>query len=179
MDAAPATGLGVSIMNWAAVGAIGELIAATGVIVSLVYLALQIRQNTRQLEQNERTAIATAVSVSATENRENRRYIYTSSEVTEICLKGMADPESLTESERYRFRLVIHNMVDAHWDMYSQTVITGFSPETWLMRRKVIERVLTTPGGQWFWKNFRDEYTGDFRDEIDRILNSTTTGSKS
>ena len=33
-------------MNWEAVGAIAELIAAIGVIVSLLYLAMQIRQNT-------------------------------------------------------------------------------------------------------------------------------------
>ena len=34
-------------MNWEAVGAVAELLAALGVIVSLVYLAVQIRQNTR------------------------------------------------------------------------------------------------------------------------------------
>lgn len=33
-------------MNWDAVGAIGEIIGATAVVVSLVYLAIQIRQNT-------------------------------------------------------------------------------------------------------------------------------------
>lgn len=33
-------------MNWEAVGAVAELVAALGVIVSLLYLAAQIRQNT-------------------------------------------------------------------------------------------------------------------------------------
>ena len=32
-------------MNWEAIGAIGELAGAIGVIVTLVYLAIQIRQN--------------------------------------------------------------------------------------------------------------------------------------
>ncbi len=32
-------------MNWDAVGAIGEVIGAAGVVVTLVYLALQIRRN--------------------------------------------------------------------------------------------------------------------------------------
>ena len=36
-------------MNWDAVGASAELLAAVGVIVSLLYLAAQIRQNTRSV----------------------------------------------------------------------------------------------------------------------------------
>jgi hypothetical protein len=33
-------------MNWEAIGAIGEVLGALAVIVTLVYLAVQIRQNT-------------------------------------------------------------------------------------------------------------------------------------
>ncbi len=36
-------------MNWDAIGAIAELLGAIGVIASLVYLATQIRQNTRSV----------------------------------------------------------------------------------------------------------------------------------
>jgi hypothetical protein len=34
-------------MNWEAIGAVGEIVGAAGVIVTLVYLSLPIRQNTR------------------------------------------------------------------------------------------------------------------------------------
>lgn len=34
-------------MNWEAVGAVGEIVGALGVIVTLVYLAMQIQQNTK------------------------------------------------------------------------------------------------------------------------------------
>jgi hypothetical protein len=36
-------------MNWEAIAATGELIGASAVVVSLIYLAAQIRQNTRQV----------------------------------------------------------------------------------------------------------------------------------
>ena len=39
-------------MNWEALGAIGETVGAIGVILTLGYLALQIRQNSRQIVQN-------------------------------------------------------------------------------------------------------------------------------
>ena len=35
-------------MNWDAVAALAELLAALAVVASLVYLAVQVRQNTRQ-----------------------------------------------------------------------------------------------------------------------------------
>jgi hypothetical protein len=39
-------------MNWDAIGAVAELTGALGVILSLVYLAFQIRLNSKQIEQN-------------------------------------------------------------------------------------------------------------------------------
>ena len=160
-------------MNWEAIAAISQMIGAFAVVVSLIYLAFQIRQNTKQLEQNERTAIAASVSASATSYRENRQHIYTSSEVAGIHMKGLADPLVLSDVERHRFRLLMSNFMDANWDMYAQTVITGFSPETWETQgRRAVKRILGSTGGRWFWQNFCEEYPEGFRTEIDLILNS-------
>lgn len=43
-------------MNWEALGAIAETLGATGVIATLAYLAVQIRQNTRSLDEGQRLA---------------------------------------------------------------------------------------------------------------------------
>ena len=40
-------------MNIMELGALGEFVGSIGVIVTLVYLAIQIRQNTSQQKQNE------------------------------------------------------------------------------------------------------------------------------
>lgn len=48
-------------MNWDAIGALAELLAAIGVIVSLVYLASQIRYSREQMRQNTK-AIEAQVS---------------------------------------------------------------------------------------------------------------------
>jgi hypothetical protein len=162
------------VVNWEAIGAISEMIGALAVVVSLVYLAFQIRQNTNQLEHNERASIAASASVSATNYRENRKQIYASSELAEIYMKGARDPESLDEVDRLRFRLLMSNFVDANWDMYVQSVATGFSPEVWSAHgSKVLSRVLGTPGGRWFWRNFREEYSPEFCLEVDRVLASS------
>ncbi|MFT4562959.1 MAG: hypothetical protein ACI9BW_002710 [Gammaproteobacteria bacterium] len=48
-------------MNWDALGAISELVGALAVVATLVYLAIQIRQNTKQIEENTSTVRASAV----------------------------------------------------------------------------------------------------------------------
>jgi hypothetical protein len=36
-------------VNWDAIGAVAEVIGALAVLITLIYLALQIRQNTRAI----------------------------------------------------------------------------------------------------------------------------------
>jgi hypothetical protein len=44
-------------MNWAAIGATGEVLGALAVFITLIYLAYQIRQNTRSMDENRQLAI--------------------------------------------------------------------------------------------------------------------------
>jgi hypothetical protein len=39
-------------MNWDAIGAIGEIVGALAVLATLIYLAIQVRQNSEQVRQN-------------------------------------------------------------------------------------------------------------------------------
>ena len=48
-------------MNWDAIGAVGEIVGALAVVISIVYLALQIRQNSRLVRSSGyQTAVQTA-----------------------------------------------------------------------------------------------------------------------
>ena len=162
-------------MNWEAIGTIGEIVGAAGVVVTLVYLAYQIHQNTIQLEQNTLTAKAAAQNASNEALRENRKAIFESVEMSEIYLRGNRNPEELDEVSMLRYRLIVQNVTEVMLEIYTQTLITGFSPETWRTHGiSLVERTLATPGGQWFWANFANNYTADFRAEVDRILQPFT-----
>ncbi len=45
-------------MNWDAIGAIGELLSAIAVLVTLVYLAVQVRYSRDLLEENRKLALS-------------------------------------------------------------------------------------------------------------------------
>ena len=99
-------------MNWEAVGAIAETVGAIGVILSLVYLSVQIRSNTEQLRFSARQSVAESL---------DRAFdpIY-----AEPCLsiwqKGHNNIDELTEAERLVFNGLMarqahnySNMLDA------------------------------------------------------------------
>ncbi len=47
-------------MNWEAIQAVAELVAATGVILSLIYLSVQVRQNTQSIRTAAHQDLLTA-----------------------------------------------------------------------------------------------------------------------
>lgn len=158
-------------MNWEALGAIGEIVGAVGVIATLVYLAYQIRQNTIQLEQSILSARASAVNASQVTLRENRQSIFEDAEMAEIFFRGNNCPETLNEIEQLRYRLLMQNVTEAMLEIFSQTAITNFSPETWESQgRTLVLRVMGTPGGHWFWRAFSDNYPEAFRQAVDELI---------
>ena len=54
-------------MNWEAIGAIGEIVGAISVLVTLIFLILQIQQNTIALQQqSSRASTSSLQQISAT-----------------------------------------------------------------------------------------------------------------
>ena len=151
-------------MNWEAIGAISEVIAAIAVVVTLAYLALQVRQSNR-------TTKAAAVSASHLSLRENRHAILASAELSSLFATGVENPTVLSGLDSQRFIWMMLNGADALLDIYTQTLETGFSPETWQTQGVwAVRRILGNDGGRWFWEKFSGTYPARFKQEIDRIL---------
>jgi hypothetical protein len=99
-------------MNWEAVGAVAELVAATGVLVSLVYLALQIRQNTAWLRQQ-------AFQLGTNEVRRWSSHFAESAELSELYLRAQKDFASLEPPEKLRFTMLIFEICSI-WATYQE-----------------------------------------------------------
>ena len=87
-------------LNWEAVGAIAELVGAGAVLVTLGYLAIQIRQHTRSVTMATFEAALNGFN-------ETCRLYAEDPELASIALRGGADPASLdpVEAVRYQFAL--------------------------------------------------------------------------
>jgi uncharacterized protein YbcV (DUF1398 family) len=117
-------------MNWEAVGAVGEILGAVGVIVTLGYLAAQIRANTRQ----SRAAMTQSIvdGVNGVHNA-----VMVNPQLADVYVRA-GNQEDLTESERMQWvsatnrafniysavqRAYDHGQVDqSFYEMYCQDV---------------------------------------------------------
>ena len=84
-------------MNWEAIGAVGEIVGALGVLATLVYLATQIRENSR---------ILGAASLQSVLDGPRDRYFLpmaTSGELCEIFARRLNSLDQLDDSEKRRF----------------------------------------------------------------------------
>ena len=150
-------------MNWEAICAIGEVVGATAVFLTLAYLALQIRQNT-----NAVSASALDSSVGAVTGV--RAKIFEDPLLTEIYLQGLENPETLSRTDKTRFTLVMHNILWALWNVYSQAKYADLSADVWESQRQVVYRTVSSNGGSWFLKEFGQEFPKSFRREIGDIV---------
>ena len=84
------------MLNWEAIGAIGEVVGGVAVIATLLYLAIQIRQNAQ--------SVRNAASLSVNEGlAEINRRLSNDAEFADLWLRGLKDYRGLTNVERARF----------------------------------------------------------------------------
>ena len=147
-------------MNWDAVGAIAESVGALGVIVSLIYLALQVRQNTKQVQLSRFQETSSSL-------QDGFAPIYQPGN-PEIWHRGHYRPDELDEQEALTFRLLmerqlynVQNVVYQHeHGLIDQNLFESTISQ---MRELLIE----TPGGSTFWKERRHMYIESMRAALD------------
>lgn len=155
-------------MDWEAIGAIGEILGAIAVIASLFYVAYQVRQNTEQNKLNTvsmESASGEAINIAL---NDARLRLAGDTELVKVYLKGHEDPGSLTEEENLKFRLFM-GVGLSNGQLSFESDQRGVSTQ-WAGVQNVVLRMLLTPGGQWFWAEYREDYPSDYQVEIDRLI---------
>jgi hypothetical protein len=159
-------------MNWEAVGAVAELIGAFGVIVSLVYLAKQIKANSANISQN------TEALLSASDIGSNQLVLELygpqarSAELAELTLKGHGDFEALSSLEKYRYSMTLLSMFETHQTFFVQTQKGSARQETWDYYEKAFGQLCTLPGVIHWWRLSSDSFNPGFVEYIDAKMPS-------
>ena len=100
--------------NWEAIGAIGEIVGAMAVVVSLTYLAMQIRA------QNKEARI-TAVHDLVTAQQHTFR-LFLEPGVAEDFLTVLSDFDAAEPSQRLRFTMLLMDIWKVSQDAYLQNL---------------------------------------------------------
>ncbi len=146
-------------MNWEAIGAIGEILGAIAVLVTLVYLAAQIRQNSRFVKA------ATYHSTSRARNEFNFA-VATTPELSALLARARDDNTSFDAEERQRFNSLMWGLFNLFEDSLVQHENGLLTPESWESTRWAMADMLSSPAiRDWVQRN-RSGLTPTLQEEI-------------
>jgi hypothetical protein len=147
-------------MNWEVVSTVAEVLGATGVIITVIYLAVQIRQNTRFVQgATEHTLMTQEIDVYA--------LLATHADVYQ---RGCGDLASLSKADRIVFdNLVFAEMSQIYsgWVQRKQGLI---EPQVWQAYEKSVVLTLADAGFRKAWEEGKETYPKDFQNEVKALL---------
>ncbi|MEZ5572260.1 MAG: hypothetical protein R3E64_09565 [Halioglobus sp.] len=150
-------------MNWEATGAIGEIIGAAAVVISLIYLASQIRISNRASRQ--------AAEQNLLDNqRQWLGRIADSDSLSTIWMRGAKDDPDLTEGEWIRYGTLCHE-VTLGWERSFLLEQDGGVSSAVVERDKRMRRiVIGSPGYRKWFMARKSALTAEFAEQIESEL---------
>ena len=126
-------------MNWDAIGAVGELLGASAVLVTLIYLAVQIRQNT--------SAVATATYESTMTGFNDINIVVAGNPALASLLdRGCQNPDSLNSEEIVQFNFLLRCYSNQWWKLFKLYERGSLPAAEWSIFAKEAAQFLEQPG---------------------------------
>ena len=146
-------------------GALGEFVAAIAVLITLIYLALQIRQNTRA------TRAASFHAITDSFNHVNVSVAQTPG-LARIWLAGTTERSSLGEEERHQYDMLLLSYFHVFETIHYQARVGAGESGLVGAEERSLEALLATSGVREWWAENPYAFGPEFRAYIDRFLPS-------
>jgi len=148
-------------MNWDAIGAVGEIIGAFAVVISLVYLAVQIRRQSKE----SRAAAMHEIAVGFRESIAS----FSSSELAELFVKAKADVELLTEKEKFQLITSFARALRLWEEAYLVHEKGRLEEDLWVPIVDQLSALMDHAGVKYVWKMRKEFYNERFRTFVDEL----------
>ena len=141
-------------MNWDAIGAIGEVLGAIGVVASLLYVARQMHQN----NANQRAAAKIEMTRQFMDFSD---MLMNDTGLAELHNRGLRG-EELTEDEEFIFQRLMAKSTWYFSTMFYLVQQHGMTDDDWEESYSVIRWYCRMPGYVRFWRNRERAHGADF-----------------
>ena len=143
-----------------ALGNIGDFIGGIAVVITLLYLAYQLRQNTKSTQSASYQAIVSSMS-------ELSRELAFDDGRSDLLTKGLQCPDGLSASERVRFSLLMTSYFRGLENIHFQYESKAIPDDVWQGWAYRIASSMQTPGCREWWQREQQLYSGRFRKFIE------------
>lgn len=149
---------------------LGEVVAAIATLVTLVYLAIQIRQNTRAVRA------ASHHSVTDSFNHINA-IVGTDPRAARIYRLGLEGLENLNEDEQFSFAFLMLGYLRVFETLFYQRDIGTAEEQLYQSEHNSLRWAFSYQGARdWWWSN-EISFSPDFRAHIDEIIEEVVNAS--
>ncbi len=149
-------------MNFAILGNIGDFVGGIAVVVTLAYLAIQIRQNTVQSRVNIATNQWEAMLHAYDPIYQGDNGI--------VFRKGLLDYANLNPHERQLFQGLMARILGVFEISLYQKKRGALEPELFEKHSRVLEGIICSPGGTEYWRRAAPMYGEDLQAHVESIL---------
>ncbi len=129
----------MTLQDW---GAIGELVGGLAVIVTLIYLATQLRQTNKAIQSSSFHEVQNSLPYV-------NNWIISDISMARIWRIGRDDPEQLSEDEFMQFSFFILSTFHVMETIFMQNEMGTVAPRLWNAERSSIDYIFNSPGGQY------------------------------
>lgn len=142
---------------------LGEFIGGIFVVISLIYLAYQLRQNTLSLRAENYARLLDRMSTLQSR-------LAADAELHRLFMIGAEDPGRLLPAERLRFSWALYEMFGTGEFMYHQSLDKTLPPVVWARWEATIGWWLSHPGMRAWWAGKPAPLAADFEAFGDELI---------
>jgi hypothetical protein len=142
-------------MNLESLANVGEFVGGVFVVVSLIYLAFQVRQNTKLLRTENYGRVLDRMSTLQSR-------LAVDPALNHLFVVGAQDPQRLTSAERVRFSWALYEMFGTGEFMFHQSRDKSLPEVVWKRWEATIGWWLSHPGIQEWWNSKPAPLSTDF-----------------
>jgi hypothetical protein len=154
-------------MTLSELGDLGDFLGGIGVIVTLVYLAIQVRRNTQAVRSASLDSVTTS-------HMEFQRTVWGDPILNELWFDGRTGKKELSEAESRRFIFMLSSCA-RHWESAYQKARGGTLETTaWAGMHEELLGVFVNPGAQAYWHLIRRMFSPDFVEFAESAIRAKT-----
>ena len=145
---------------------LGEFISGVAVVLSLVYLAFQVRQNTQSLRtENYARAVDRVATMQARLSADPG--------LAAVFGRGLVDTGALTLEQRIQFTWAFYEMFGAFEFMYHQSQAGALQAEVWERWSATLSWWISLPGVQSWWRAKPTPFSSSFSAFVETRLSTS------
>lgn len=148
-------------MNWDAIGAIGEIIGASAVVVSLVYLALQIRSQNIQAKLSALREMSRELRATTA--------MFATHDMSDIFVRANEDYNSLSDAESVQLIVLTTNIFRAWENAFLESRGGNLDEDNWQTLSRDYTQTMGIPCARYIWALRKQNYDLGFQKYVDSI----------